>query len=1160
MACIMVWAAPVSRTQALQTAKTFMKQKGWAVSQQPRLAPRGAASQAAQNDYIYVFNSSNGFVVISGDDQTEPVLAYAEGGQFDETQIPANMKWWLGEYERQIRYIQENGLTVNTFVLNKPAISPMLSTDWSQEAPYSNKCPEVNGKACATGCLATAMAQVMNYHKWPQDATTSIPGYTTYSNKIKMEQLPATTFDWANMRSNYRYNSGTDAQKDAVAELMLYCGQATQMDYDPNGSGASEMYLANAFVNYFGYDESAQTLYRETYITPDWEEMVYNELANDRPVLYCGQSTGGGHAFVCDGYDGNGLYHIAWGWGWNSYFTSYCRLSILNPNTTTQTGASTTEDGFTFGQSATIGVRRPGVGGNTVPLTIQLDMDYTQVQGKTVHLCVGSMLAKTYSFNIALAILSDNGDKTIISQNTLSLTPMYQTWQYDWSSHSLSTSLFPGNGTYKIVPICRKNGTTEWSYMSDPTLDYLTATVNGSSLTIGKNYHTDSNISVTDMQFTGDIKTTADCELVVDVTNSGTAEFNTELYCFQSTTTSKGSAVSVAGAYVMPGETEQVYFYFKPKAKEDLTVWICTDEKGNNVIGQKTFPSPNIEFADANVKALCIANWDTNSDGELSEAEAAAVTDLGEVFTDNSSILSFDELHYFTGLISISSSAFYNCWSLTNIFMPNSVTLINNYAFHNCVGLTYITIPKSVTSIGERTFQSCSGLNSITIPNSVTSIGDMAFYKCSQLMSVKVEIPTPLSITKDPFPNRAEVTLYVPYGSRELYLEADYWKEFKEIVEAPAPSPNIEFMDANVKALCVANWDTNCDGELSEEEAASVTSLGSVFRCNNSITSFDELKHFIGLNSIGSSAFFGCSGLTSITIPNSVNNIGDRAFSSCDNLSFVNIDISTPLQITQNTFSNRANATLQVPCPSKKLYQAADYWNEFKKIVEFYTPTDISQKDNAIYIQPRTVLHGKNFKVEICMKNDQPATAYSFDLVLPEGVTVAQDENNQYMDVLSDRHVDHMRTINYKGNGTYSFAALSGNSELLQGNDGPIRIVTLHADDEMVMGDYSIVIQNARYSNETAESTNMDDTFITLTIEDFLNGDVNSDGEVDIADAVGIVNYIVGKTSANFEVKFADYNCDGYVDIADAVGIVNYIVGKNINKARRRTYIMREPQ
>ena len=511
-------------------------------------------------------------------------------------------------------------------------------------------------------------------------------------------------------------------------------------------------------------------------------------------------------------------------------------------------------------------------------------------------------------------------------------------------------------------------------------------------------------------------------------------------------------------------------------------------------------------------------------------------------------------------VIAIGDGAFSDCTKITSVTIPDNITEIGAYLFSGCYSLSMINIPSSVTSIGNIAFKDCVNLTSIMIPKNVTTIGAQAFYNCSALTSVSVDIATPLAIEESTFTNRTNATLHVPYGSKAVYQSADYWKDFKEIVETAAPYNIIEFADANVKALCVANWDTNGDGELSEEEAASVTSLGSVFRCNNSITSFDELKHFIGLNSIGSSAFFGCSGLTSITIPNSVNNIGDRAFYSCDNLSFVNIDISTPLQITQNTFSNRANATLQVPCPSKKLYQAADYWNEFKKIVEFYTPTDISQKDNAIYIQPRTVLHGKNFKVEICMKNEQPATAYSFDLVLPEGVTVAKNDNDQYMDVLSDRHVDHMRTINYKGDGTYSFAALSGNSELLQGNDGPIRIVTLHADDEMEIGDYPIVIQNARYSNETAESTNMDDTFITLTIEDFLNGDVNNDGAVDIADAVGIVNYIVGKTSANFEVKFADYNCDGYVDIADAVGIVNYIVGKNINKARRRTSIMREPQ
>ena len=453
---------------------------------------------------------------------------------------------------------------------------------------------------------------------------------------------------------------------------------------------------------------------------------------------------------------------------------------------------------------------------------------------------------------------------------------------------------------------------------------------------------------------------------------------------------------------------------------------------------------------------------------------------------------------------------------LTSVTIPNSVTSIGNYAFYGCSGLTSVTIPNSVTSIGSSAFSECSSLTSVTLIDGVVTIGDFVFRYCTNLSAITI----PNSVTN--------IGIMAFDGCSGLN---------KVIVEDIAAWCNISFGNSTSNPLYYAHH---------------------IYSDNE--TEITNLVIPQGVTSIGSYAFFNCYGIVSVTIPNSVISMGNYAFYSCDNLSFVNIDISTPLQITQNTFSNRANATLQVPCPSKKLYQAADYWNEFKKIVEFYTPTDISQKDNAIYIQPRTVLHGKNFKVEICMKNEQPATAYSFDLVLPEGVTVAKNDNDQYMDVLSDRHVDHMRTFNDKGDGTYSFAALSGNSELLVGNDGPIRIVTLHADDEMEIGDYPIVIQNARYSNETAESTNMDDTFITLTIEDFLNGDVNNDGAVDIADAVGIVNYIVGKTSANFEVKFADYNCDGYVDIADAVGIVNYIVGKNINKARRRTSIMREPQ
>ena len=363
--------------------------------------------------------------------------------------------------------------------------------------------------------------------------------------------------------------------------------------------------------------------------------------------------------------------------------------------------------------------------------------------------------------------------------------------------------------------------------------------------------------------------------------------------------------------------------------------------------------SDAISFADANVKALCVANWDTNGDGELSKAEAAAVTNLENVFKGNKEIKTFDELKYFTGLTSLfkgvienlfGGGAFSYCSGLTSVTIPSSVSSITGLAFVGCSSLTSIivdngnktydsrdncnaiiesasntlisgcnttVIPSSVTSIGYAAFSGRTSMTSVTIPSSVTSIGYDAFYNCSSLTSVTMNNETPISIESSVFTNRTNATLYVPAGSKAAYEAADYWKEFKEIVEmedVPVDNDVISFVDANVKALCVANFDTNGDGELSKAEAAAVTTLGSVFKGNENIKTFDELKYFTGLTSIKSLSFYLCNSLTSVTIPNSVTSIGIQAFYYCSSLTSVTIPNSVT-SIDGLAFANCSSLT-----------------------------------------------------------------------------------------------------------------------------------------------------------------------------------------------------------------------------------------------------------
>ena len=384
-------AQSINEQQAREQAVKFLMSDSGrggtrqAMTQEPRLEKADIRTSG-----LYVFNVENGgFVVVSGDERTLPVLGYSTTGRFDWERMPENMRWWLQEYSRAIAALGHVQLSAQTRAgETRAAIAPMIKNQWGQNKVYNLLCPtyegqveKYKGQRCLTGCTATAMAQMMYFHKWPKAATKAIPGYTYVVSNVQekpqlkesfsLEALEPITFDWDNMLDTYLDKDGnrdirsdvTEAQKKAVAQLMRYCGQSIEMSYSPVTSLAYVMPVSEALRNYFGYDKGVRYLSRSGISIENWEKVIYAELEAGRPIIYSGSATDGGHSFICDGYDGAGLYHFDWGWdgSCNNYFS----LSVLNPY---QYDKEVTPNlSFSYGHEIVIGIQPPKEGTQPAP-------------------------------------------------------------------------------------------------------------------------------------------------------------------------------------------------------------------------------------------------------------------------------------------------------------------------------------------------------------------------------------------------------------------------------------------------------------------------------------------------------------------------------------------------------------------------------------------------------------------------------------------------------------------------------------------------------------------------------------------------------------------------------------------------------------------------
>lgn len=329
---INIYAKPRNVSEALNIASNFYKstiksQKTYSLGTSPLHLAYTCQPQIITRSDIsslyYIFNKgiSDGYIIVSGDDRAKDVLGYSDNGSFNIDSIPDNLRNWLTTYEKELNLIAsqtENPIRYPIFKVSTATspypseVLPLLNLiKWNQGYPYNLLCPVINtstGGRAATGCVATAMAEVMRFHKWPvrgAGANTYMPrGFTTTLN-VDFSQ---SVYDWANMSETYNSLSTTE-QNNAVAKLMYDCGVSIDMNYGPS-SGAVTTDMANALITNFGYDPNIQYHCRDYYPYSDWINILKKELSASRPILYGGNSTDVGHQFVCDGYNAQDFFHF----------------------------------------------------------------------------------------------------------------------------------------------------------------------------------------------------------------------------------------------------------------------------------------------------------------------------------------------------------------------------------------------------------------------------------------------------------------------------------------------------------------------------------------------------------------------------------------------------------------------------------------------------------------------------------------------------------------------------------------------------------------------------------------------------------------------------------------------------------------------------------
>lgn len=644
---LLLMAMPVlaenrSFRQAREIAERHAAKNGAHIGQQSvkraKVLNKQQSTISSRGYYVFPHDGNCGYTIVSGDDRMPEIVGYSTTDTYSEENMPDGMKHLMQAYEAMAtalangdakaeRCLAEKEALVADSTYRQPRVEPLLADiAWGQTEPYNNLCPMYDDqRRTVTGCVATAMAQLMMYYKYPQTLKSDIPAYQTQSYQLNMPSVSAgERYDWDNMLPQYSGSAYTAAQANAVAKLMYHCGLSVKADYGPStGTNCTP----DVLVKYWGYDPDViKQLNREGFSLREWTAILDAELRASRPVYYSGVSfTSGGHAFLCDGADGDGLYHINWGWsGWsNGYFD----ITILNSDYSGTESATAPADGYNYSCSMIVGIM-PDNGVADAPLIETPLLKALDNERVGCELLTTERADANGSFRLSIAadflndeeaafdgyagvgLKDENGIYLPLSTSKIYLEGREENGSYYAPLTFEIDYSFP-KGRTRIYQIYSTDGNT-WQQCgnsgklfyefdaTDTTLRMVEDTLSASLASV------DEFVEGYDASFNLTASTTA-C-----------SEQNVMLYVYGSQTPDKPSECAQTLYVNIPAKGHVIRrFALRPPSAGDLYVWVC-DKDGRELVSAQKF-----EVAESQAPILTLASKHVNTTAGDLETENA---------------------------------------------------------------------------------------------------------------------------------------------------------------------------------------------------------------------------------------------------------------------------------------------------------------------------------------------------------------------------------------------------------------------------------------------------------------------------------------------------------------------------------------------------------